>query len=160
MGTTAAPCSDAGSMKNELDIVGDLSQRFDAIGIPFMLTGSLAMSFYAMPRMTRHIDFVLQLQPEDGPRLVRALEQDYYIALESVLSAIRLQRQVHIIHRETMIKVNCIVRKQSEFAVAEFARRRPLVAGPVQTMVVSIEDLILAKLAWSRHSRSEVSSKM
>jgi len=73
-------------MKNELDIVRDLSKRLDASQVPFMLTGSLAMSFYATPRMTRVIDFVLDLKPHDAPRLVAALENDYYIALDSVQS--------------------------------------------------------------------------
>lgn len=142
-------------MMNELDIVGDLSLRLDVLHIPFMLTGSLAMSFYAEPRMTRDIDFVLDLKPADAPRLVAALEADYYIALDSVQSALRHNSQFNIIHQESVIKVDCIIRKPSEFAIAEFERRRPLVAGEVQTTIVSKEDLIMAKLAWSRRSRSE-----
>ena len=146
-------------IRNELDIVRDLSERFDALHVPFMLTGSLAMSFYAMPRMTRDIDFVLDLQPGDAPRLVTALENDYYIALESVQSALRLQRQFNIIHQESVIKVDCIIRKETEFAVAEFTRRQPLASGDLRTTIVTKEDLILAKLAWARRSRSETQLK-
>ena len=40
-------------MQNELDVVRDLSEKLAALKIPFMLTGSLAMNYYATPRMTR-----------------------------------------------------------------------------------------------------------
>ena len=45
---------------NEIDIVRDISQRFEQVGIPYMLTGSMAMNYYAQPRMTRDIDMVVQ----------------------------------------------------------------------------------------------------
>ncbi len=34
-------------MQNELDIVRDVSQRLDRAGIAYMLTGSMAMNYYA-----------------------------------------------------------------------------------------------------------------
>jgi len=43
-------------MWNELDVVRDVSHRLDAAGLEFMLTGSMAMNFYAQPRMTRDIE--------------------------------------------------------------------------------------------------------
>ena len=49
-------------MKTELDILRDVSQRLEAGGIEFMLTGSMAMNFYAQPRMTRDLDLVVELR--------------------------------------------------------------------------------------------------
>lgn len=40
-------------MTNEIDIVRDVSARLESAGIAFMLTGSMAMNYYAQPRMTR-----------------------------------------------------------------------------------------------------------
>jgi hypothetical protein len=40
-------------MQNELDIVRDVSARLDGANIAYMLTGSMAMNYYAQPRMTR-----------------------------------------------------------------------------------------------------------
>ena len=48
-------------MQNELDIVRDVSARLDRAGIGYMLTGSMAMNYYAQPRMTRDIDVVVAL---------------------------------------------------------------------------------------------------
>lgn len=46
-------------MLSELDILKDISQRLEALLVPFMLTGSMAMNYYAVPRMTRDIDLVM-----------------------------------------------------------------------------------------------------
>lgn len=43
-------------IENELDVLRDVSHRLESAGIAFMLTGSMAMNYYAQPRMTRDID--------------------------------------------------------------------------------------------------------
>ena len=53
-------------MQNELDIVRDVSARLDGADIGYMLTGSMAMNYYAQPRMTRDIDIVVDLKPGDA----------------------------------------------------------------------------------------------
>jgi hypothetical protein len=52
-------------MQNELDIVRDVSQRLDGAALDYMLTGSMAMNYYAQPRMTRDIDLVIALNPRN-----------------------------------------------------------------------------------------------
>src|SRR5882762_7423340 len=49
----------------DFDIVRDISARFERAQIPYMLTGSMAMNYYAQPRMTRDIDVVIEITPED-----------------------------------------------------------------------------------------------
>ena len=80
-------------MQNELDIVRDVSQRLDGAGIGYMLTGSMAMNYYAQPRMTRDIDVVVALQREDGERVVMLFSPDYYVSREAVDSSIAHQSQ-------------------------------------------------------------------
>ena len=63
-------------MQNELDIVRDVSQRFDAAAIGYMLTGSMAMNYYAQPRMTRDIDVVVALRPADAENMVKLFSPD------------------------------------------------------------------------------------
>ena len=75
-------------MSVELDIVRDVSARLNRAGIPFMLTGSMAMTAYSEPRMTRDVDVVIAAQPEDAARLIAAFEPDYYIDAESVARAL------------------------------------------------------------------------
>jgi hypothetical protein len=37
-------------MQNEIDIIREISQKFSQAGIEYMLTGSVAMNYYAQPR--------------------------------------------------------------------------------------------------------------
>jgi hypothetical protein len=60
-------------MQNELDIVRDVSRRLEQGGLAYMLTGSMAMNYYAQPRMTRDIDVVVALAPPDTDTVVRLL---------------------------------------------------------------------------------------
>ena len=62
----------------------------------------------------------------------------------------------NLMHLETGIKVDLIVRKDSEYRRIEFERRRPIELGGVTTWIASREDLILSKLVWARDSDSEL----
>ena len=69
---------------NEIDIVRDVSRRFEEAGIPYMLTGSMAMNYYAQPRMTRDIDVVIALGPEDVDRIGALFRQDHDLSEENI----------------------------------------------------------------------------
>ena len=143
-------------MQNELDIVRDVSAKLDSAGIGYMLTGSMAMNYYAQPRMTRDIDVVVALRPEDAARVVQLFTPDYYVSREAVDSSIANQSLFNLIHNESVIKVDCIVRKQNEYRLAEFKRRQRIKIENFETWIVSKEDLILSKLFWARDSHSEL----
>ncbi len=142
-------------MQNELDIVRDVSQRLDAAKIAYMLTGSMAMNYYAQPRMTRDIDVVVALRPADAERMVKLFDSDYYVSSEAVNSSIAHQSMFNLIHNESIIKVDCIVRKQNEYRLNEFDRRQRIKIQDFETWIVSKEDLILSKLFWAKDSHSE-----
>jgi len=143
-------------MQNELDIVRDVSQRLDGAGIGYMLTGSMAMNYYAQPRMTRDIDLVVALRPGDAERVVKLFSPDYYVSREAVDSSIARQSLFNLIHNESVIKVDCIVRKQNEYRLNEFNRRQRIKIQEFETWIVSKEDLILSKLFWAKDSHSEL----
>ncbi len=143
-------------MKNELDIVRDVSVRLDGAGIGYMLTGSMAMNYYAQPRMTRDIDVVVALRPADAARVVQLFGTDYYVSREAVDSSIAHESLFNLIHNESVIKVDCIIRKRSEYRLAEFDRRHRIKIEDFETWIVSKEDLILSKLFWAKDSRSEL----
>jgi hypothetical protein len=146
-------------MSVELDIVRDVSERLDRAGIPFMLTGSMAMNAYAEPRMTRDVDVVIEVQAGDAPRLVSAFSPDYYIDATAVARALASEGMFNVIHQGWVFKVDCIVRKSAPFRVAEFARRQRLGVAGCETWVVSKEDLILSKLCWGSASHSEYQAR-
>ncbi len=143
-------------MKTELDILRDVSERLASAGIAFMLTGSMAMNYYAQPRMTRDIDVVMALKESDAETLMDLFRVDYYIDREAIVRAIARRSIFNLIHQDSVIKVDGIVCKADPYRQEEFARRQRVNIGDFQTWIVSLEDLILSKLYWARDSGSEL----
>lgn len=143
------------TLPNELDVVRDVSARLDDAGIAFMLTGSLAMNYYAEPRMTRDVDLVVGLREADVARVASLFADGYYVDTDAIAEAVAHYSSFNAIHEASVIKVDCFPRKPDAFHVAEFERRRRVVIGDFETSLVTREDLILSKLLWARTSGSE-----
>jgi hypothetical protein len=143
-------------MTSELDVLGIVSDRLSAAGMSFMLTGSFALAYYATPRMTRDLDIVVALEERHLEALVAAFESDFYIDVDAARNAVLTERMVNLMHLESGVKVDLIVRKSAEFRQVEFARRKPIEIANVRTWIVSCEDLILSKLVWAIQSNSEL----
>lgn len=142
-------------MQNELDIVRDVAARLERAGIAYMLTGSMAMNVYAQPRMTRDIDMVVALSTQDVDTIVGIFTPDYYVSREAVTEGTQHRTMFNLIHQESIIKVDCIVRKDTPYRRAEFERRQRVLVEGVSVWIVSKEDLILSKLDWAKDSHSE-----
>lgn len=142
-------------LPNEFDVLRDVASRLDPAGIAYMLTGSLAMNFYAIPRMTRDIDIVVELSAANIDRVVELFSPDYYISRAAVVEAVGGRRMFNVIHQPSVIKVDFIVRKESPYRELEFKRRRRGTVEGCELSIVSKEDLILSKLYWAKDSRSE-----
>ena len=141
---------------DELDILRDVAAQLDGAEIPYMLTGSVAMSFYAQPRMTRDIDVVIDVATPDAERLAALFEPDYYVSPEAVHEAVRRRSLFNVIHHATLVKVDFVVRKEEPYRLVEFGRRRRVRLEEAEVSIVSKEDLILSKLWWAKDSRSEL----
>ena len=143
-------------MTTELEVLGLVSDRLSALGLPFMLTGSFALAYYATPRMTRDLDIVVALNENEVDALVAAFESDFYIDADAARTAVLLERMFNLMHLESGVKVDLIIRKSSEFRQVEFARRQQVTIAGTRTWIVSGEDLILSKLVWALASNSEL----
>jgi hypothetical protein len=140
----------------EIDIVRDVSRKLDQGGIGYMLTGSMAMNYYAQPRMTRDIDVVVAVGPNDVEQMASLFEPGYYLSKESMRDSIARESAFNLIHHESVIKVDFIVRKQSDYRRVEFERRQKISILDFTTYIVSKEDLIISKLWWAKDSHSEL----
>ncbi len=121
-----------------------------------MLTGSMAMNYYAQPRMTRDIDVVIAISPDDVGRVAALFRPDYYVSEENIRESIAHESIFNLIHQESVIKVDCIIRKNSEYRRMEFGRRQKISVLDFITFIVSKEDLIISKLSWAKESNSDV----
>lgn len=136
-------------------VLHDFAGRMDALNIPYMLTGSMAMFQYSIYRMTADIDIVLELQLNQAQILIESLEPDYYIPHNSMKRAIASERMFNVIHQETSFKVDCVLRKSTPFQVTAFERRQRLDFHGMEVNIITAEDLILSKLLWAADSKSE-----
>ena len=140
----------------ELAVLSDVTARLGSAGFEYMLTGSVAMNYYSQPRMTRDIDIVVSLVSSDSSRIVKIFESDYYVSADAVADATRQRSMFNIVHLESVVKVDFIVRKESKYRRLEFDRRQQIRVGDTRFWIVSKEDLILSKLCWALDSRSEL----
>ncbi len=116
-----------------------------------MLTGSLASAFYAVPRATQDIDVVIEAQREGMERLIEGLlAAGWYADRDAALEAWQGHSQFNAIEPDTGWKADFIVRKDRAYSREEFNRRERISLLGVELAVASLEDVLIAKLEWSR----------
>ncbi|MBI5740489.1 MAG: hypothetical protein HZA16_07180 [Nitrospirae bacterium] len=143
-------------MITESDVIKEVAGRLGNAGIQYMFTGSIATNFYAVPRMTRDIDIVVNLKADDALRIYSIFEKDFYIDKDMVLSAINEEGMFNVIHYESVFKIDFIIRKDNQYRLEEFERRRKVMFENVELYIAAPEDLILSKLYWAKESMSEM----
>jgi hypothetical protein len=143
-------------MDEQLEFVKLIAGRLDSAKIPYMLTGSMAMAIYSIPRMTRDIDLIVEIRHADIDKIVNLFSKDCYIDLDTVKRAVRSHGMFNIIHNDWVIKADFIIKKNEDYRKEEFARRQEVDIEGVAISVVSAEDLILSKLVWGRQFGSEL----
>lgn len=143
-------------MISQLEVLKDVVMRLDAESIPYMLSGSMALNFYATPRMTRDIDIVIAMKKEDTERLVRTFQSEYYVDEQMIKESYRLSIPFNVIHLASVTKVDLILKTDTPFQRSAFARKLNLELSGSYYSVISPEDLVLAKLDWAKESFSEI----
>lgn len=141
-------------MSEQIELLFDAVERLEGAGLDYMLSGSVALSVYAVPRMTRDIDIVIALEADDVDTLVALFDSDCYIDAEAVANAIEARHMFNVIHEATVSKLDFIVRKDSPYRLVEFSNRRRVHLGSRALWVVGPEDLVLSKLVWALDSGS------
>ena len=141
-------------MSEELDVLKLVTARLDATGIPYMVTGSMAMNYYAVPRMTRDIDIVVDLSAGHAARVVDAFGGDFYVDADMIRDAIARRASFNVIHLATMFKADVFIMKPDAWSREEMSRaRQEQLDGPdgaVAIRFASPEDTLLHKLVWYR----------
>jgi len=81
----------------------------DEAGVPYMLTGSLAAAFYAMPRAIQDVDVVIETEQSGLDRLVgRLLKTGWYVDRDAADGAWKGRGQFNAIDPESGWKADFI----------------------------------------------------
>ena len=110
--------------QNQNDLLHDFTSRLDRLGIEYMLTGSMALTHYAMPRTTVDIDIVVAIDSSHESRFEKGFGSDFYIPFRSFRDAILKRRMFNIFNHRTILKIDCVVKRGDQFAKTSFSRRQ------------------------------------
>jgi hypothetical protein len=146
-------------MSEELEMMKLVCSRLEQSDVPYMLTGSFAANFYAVPRMTRDIDIVIELQKVDVDKVFKLFKDEFYLNKNSIEEAVQYEGMFNIIHNILVFKVDFIIRKGAHYRNTEFQRKKRVLYDNVPIWIVAPEDLIISKLCWAKDSNSEMQIK-
>ena len=144
------------TVNEELEVLNIITETLNNHEIKYMISGSIAVNYYSIPRMTRDIDIVIELKMSDIEKFIEIFENDFYLNNEVIKKETSKKGMFNLIHRDYFVKVDFILRKESEFKITEFSRKRKISIKDNPMWIVSPEDLILAKLDWAKESYSEI----
>ncbi len=138
-----------------LKLLQRITQALENKHIPYMLSGSMAMNNYAIPRMTLDIDIVIKLQEENLTDFFSIFGDNFYLNKETVKKETLNYGMFNAIDYETGFKIDFIVQKNTEYRKTEFERRTKLQIADFDVWIVSPEDLVISKIAWIQQIESD-----
>jgi hypothetical protein len=111
---------------------------------------------YGIPRATNDIDIVIAPAREQLLSLVQLFQRlGLTVESEAALAALRARSQFNVIDLPRGLKVDLIVRKERDFSLTEFDRRETHDVGEMSLTLATPEDVLIAKLEWSKMGDSE-----
>jgi len=137
-----------------LDLLQRVCNSLDDAHIPYMISGSIALNIYSIPRMTRDIDIVVELTESRIDEFTN-LFPDSYFDKEVIRNEIRRKGMFNIIDHQTGFKIDFIIRKETEYFNLAFQRRLRIHELDTDLWVIRLEDLVIAKLIWIQEHQSE-----
>lgn len=141
-------------MQNEpVEVTLKVTGVFESLGVPYLISGSLASALYGMVRTTQDADIVAEMRLRHLQPFVSALQDEFYLDDEMIAKAIQRNSSFNIIHRETMFKVDVFIPRPRPFLQSQLARAQRQKFSfdkEVSAKFASPEDTILSKLEWYR----------
>ena len=144
--------------KNMIGVFSEVIQKLESKNIPYMVVGSVASMVYGEPRMTHDMDLVLDILPEHASKLetLFPLAEFYCPPIEVLNSEITHRGQFNLIHQGTGIKIDIMIRKNTDHSKAEFDRRQKVPFwNNSEVYLATPEDVIIKKLSFYREGGSE-----
>jgi len=98
------------------DLLLHFVEILERLGIPYLVTGSMATTAYGEPRFTNDLDVVVDLRPEQVNAFCQSFPAtEFYCYREAVLQAVQQRFQFNIVHFESGIKIDVFIPELSLF---------------------------------------------
>ncbi|HUQ83453.1 MAG TPA: hypothetical protein VM076_20025 [Gemmatimonadaceae bacterium] len=145
-------------MQDPIEIAADTGGRLDALGVAWVIGGSIASSVHGEPRSTQDVDMVVALLARHVTPFANAMGRDYYVDADVMRLAVASGASFNAVHFVSAIKVDFFVAGDDPFE-AERLQRRQRVDVPNGVLYVdTAEHTLLRKLEWYRRG-GEVSER-
>lgn len=135
------------------------TQRFNTLGVPYMVSGSVAVIIYGEPRLTLDVDLIAVLDREHIALLSEVFPpaEFYCPPIEVItLEATREQRgHFNIIHQETGFKADVYLSGRDPLHAWGLARAQRLEVEGQVVVVAPPEYVIVRKLEFYREGGSD-----
>lgn len=142
----------------------ELIERFilplESLGLRYMVTGAVAAMSYGEPRLTNDVDVVLELGPDDAPRVAAAFarDADLYVPPVEIIAAAAGQGAggaFNVIHPGHALKADFFVAGDALAAWGlDHRRREPMGDQDAGVWVAPPEYVIVRKLEYFRSGAS------
>jgi len=142
---------------NQAKLLERLANTLEELGIPYLVTGSVATIAYGEPRFTNDIDVVVKMFSHQVPAFCAAFPaDDFYISPDAVEEAIDRNSQFNILHPTSGLKIDVMVAEDTEFNHSRFSRAKSLKIAPSREVsFASPEDVIIKKLVFFHDGGSD-----
>ncbi len=135
-------------------VVGKIASVLDALGVRYVVGGSVASSVYGIPRATQDVDLVAELFGKHVEPFVQALSPEFYVDADMIRDALARGASFNVVHLGTMFKADIFAFVREPWMEEEMARGRletlSTEAGTMTIRFASPEDTLLHKLVWYR----------
>lgn len=146
--------------ENQVRATTELARVLDALGLRYVVGGSMAASVWGEPRFTRDSDFAVDLPPERVDDLVHALENDWHVDRELVFEAVQRRRGFNIFTRAGFSKVDVYVPPDEGIHPNKWERAQRRVVAGAELAITSPEDIVLQKLDWFRQGGEQMAQQL
>lgn len=136
----------------EKQLVITIIEALEAEQVPHMLAGSFASMVYGIPRSTKDVDFVVELEEPAFSRLMTKLEPHFELDPQQYLETSTWTRRYILKARRSAFKVEFFLKSEDPHHLIQWSRRRTVFNNILQHHVTmpTAEDVIVQKIRWGR----------
>jgi hypothetical protein len=142
-----------------LDFLRAIIFFFKNNNIDYMLSGSVALGAYTVPRATRDFDFIVRIKQEDADIFIKNFNEGYYCDKDAIKAAAKHAGMFNIIDHASGFKADFVILKNNDFRKIEFERRIEIELFEMRVFIVTAEDLLISKLIWIQDFQSSLQTE-
>jgi hypothetical protein len=148
-------------LPDPLEVAASITGVLEALGVCYLIGGSLASSVHGEPRSTNDVDILVDFRSEHVAPFVEAIQGDYYVSEPAIRAAVKSGYHFNVIHMNAAVKVDLFLAGDDAFDLERLDARQALqlpTEPERQVYVDTAEHSVLRKLEWFRRG-GEVSER-